>query len=136
MRTVVILCLAAGLSACGSRGPARTPGPSARVLEIREGLASYYGAAFHGKTMASGRAFDMNVLSAAHPTYPFGTLLRVTNLTNGRQISVRVLDRGPAPRVQADGVIIDVSQRAAQRLGFIQRGRVRVRLEVLEWGRP
>lgn len=136
MRAVIILSLAAGLSACASRSPTRTSGSSARVLEIREGLASYYGAAFHGKTMASGRVFDMNALIAAHPRYPFGTLLRVTNLANGRQVSVRVLDRGPAPRAQGDGVILDVSQRAAQLLGFIQRGRVRVRLEVLEWGPP
>jgi rare lipoprotein A len=71
---------------------------------------------------------------AAHPSYPFGTVLRVTNLENGRQVSVRILDRGPTRRLQADGVIIDLSRRAAEVLGFIQRGRTRVRLEVLEWG--
>ena len=75
----------------------------------------------------------MNALVAAHPNYPFGTLLRVTNLANGRSVEVRVLDRGPARGPQAEGVILDVSQRAAERLGFIRQGRTRVRLEVLEW---
>lgn len=84
--------------------------------------------------MASGAAFDMNAMVAAHPTYPFGTMLRVTNLRNGRSVQVRVLDRGPAKGPQAAGVIIDVSYGAAERLGFVRDGRTRVRLEVLRWG--
>lgn len=104
------------------------------VLEIREGLASYYGKEFHGKRTASGIRFDMNALVAAHPSHPFATLVRVTNLPNGRSIRVRIRDRGPAPQPQADGIIIDVSRRAAEILGFIRRGRARVRLEVLAWG--
>ena len=105
------------------------------MLETREGLASYYGKELHGKTTASGVRFDMNAMVAAHPSYPLGTVLRVTNLANGRSIRVRILDRGPAPQPRADGVIIDVSRRAAEVLGFIQQGRARVRLEVLDWGR-
>ena len=85
--------------------------------------------------MASGRPFDMNAIVAAHPRYPFGTLLRVTNLRNGRSLTVRIQDRGPASQPQREGVIIDLSRGAAERLGFIRQGRVRVRLEVLEWGR-
>jgi rare lipoprotein A len=85
--------------------------------------------------MASGRPFDMNAMVAAHPRYPFGTLLRVTNLRNGRSLTVRIQDRGPAGRPQREGVIIDLARGAAERLGFIRQGRVRVRLEVLEWGR-
>ena len=100
------------------------------------GLASYYGEAFHGKTMASGRPFDMNTLVAAHPSYPFGTVLRVTNITNGRAVQVRVLDRGPASRFQNEGVIIDLSRRAAERLAFVRQGRTRVRVDVLEWPTP
>jgi len=73
----------------------------------------------------------MNAMVAAHPTYPFGTIVRVTNLENGRSATVRILDRGPA---RANGVIIDVSRRAADKLGFIREGRTRVRLEVLRWG--
>jgi rare lipoprotein A len=130
---VVALTLVMCVSACTRRTPAPKPDGAGRTLEAREGLASYYGAAFHGKTMASGRRFDMNAMIAAHPSYPFGTLLRVTNLNNGRTVHVRVQDRGPARRPQSEGVIIDLSQRAAEVLGFIRQGRTRIRLEVLAW---
>jgi rare lipoprotein A len=132
---VVILVLAACLSSCAARVPAPTPtGRSPASLEIREGLATYYGKEFHRKTTASGVRFDMNAMVAAHPSYPFGTMIRVTNLANGRSIKVRILDRGPAPQQRAEGIIIDLSRKAAEALGFIQRGRTRVRLEVLKWG--
>ena len=71
---------------------------------------------------------------AAHPTYPFGSIVRVTNLANGRAVEVRILDRGPAQGPRAAGVIIDLSYGAAQALGFIEDGRTRVRLEVLQRG--
>ena len=130
----VLLALVMCASACTRRAPAPRPGAGGtRTTETRVGLASFYGEAFHGKITASGRPFDMNAMVAAHPSYPFGTLLRVTNLNNGRTVQVRVQDRGPAPRPQAEGVIIDLSQRAAELLGFIRQGRARVRLEVLEW---
>ena len=103
---------------------------------MREGLASFYGREFHGRRTASGTRFDMTAMVAAHPSYPFGTRLRVTNLANGRSATVRVVDRGPAAALRADGLIIDVSHRAAELLGFLQRGRTRVRLEVLAWGSP
>ena len=133
----VVVTLAMGLSACAARGPAPTaptPTGTTGVLEIREGLASYYGREFHGKITASGARFNMNALVAAHPSYPFGTLVRVTNLANGRSTRVRIVDRGPAPRQRAEGVVIDVSRRAAEALGFIQQGQARVRLDVLRWG--
>ena len=134
---IAILVLAACLSGCATRVLAPTPnGRSAGGLEISEGLATYYGEEFHRKTTASGVRFDMNALVAAHPSYPFGTVIRVTNLANGRSTNVRILDRGPAPQQRAEGIIIDLSRKAAEVLGFIQRGRARVRLEVLEWGRP
>ena len=82
----------------------------------------------------AGQRFDMNQLVAAHPRYPFGTELRVTNLRNGRSVRVRVIDRGPASGPRQDGVIIDLSRRAAQALDFVQEGRARVRVEVLRWG--
>jgi len=132
---VVALSLAAGLSGCGPRTPVTAPARGAtRILQTREGLASFYGKEFHGRITASGIRFDMNAMVAAHPSYPFGTLLRVTNLANRRSTTVRIVDRGPAPDLQADGLIIDVSRRAAEVLGFIQRGRTRVRVEVLAWG--
>jgi rare lipoprotein A len=104
-----------------------------KTLETREGLASYYGKEFNGRKTASGIRFDMNAMVAAHPSYPFGTQLRVTNLANGRSASVRIVDRGPAPQLRANGIIIDLSRKAAEVLGFIQQGRARVRLEVLAW---
>ena len=130
---VALVGLVACLSGCASRAPG-SPGTRTRALETREGLASYYGREFHGRVTASGTRFDMNAMVAAHPSYPFGTRLRVTNLANGRSATVHIVDRGPAPHLLSDGLIIDVSRRAAEVLGFIQRGRTRVRLEVLAWG--
>jgi len=132
---VAIVRLVACLSACAARAPTAASGGSrGRVLATREGLASYYGKEFHGRLTAGGTPFDMNAMVAAHASYPFGTRLRVTNLTNGRSATVRIVDRGPTPQLRADGLIIDVSRRAAEVLGFIQNGRARVRLDVLAWG--
>jgi peptidoglycan lytic transglycosylase len=132
---VVLLALAVSGSACATRAPARPPaGRSPAVLESREGLASFYGREFQGKISASGVRYNMNALVAAHPSYPFGTLVRVTNLANGRSTRVRIMDRGPAPQRRADGIVIDLSRKAADVLGFIQQGQTRVRLDVLEWG--
>ena len=123
---VAIVILSACLPGCAARVPLASPGGSAtRILETREGLASYYGKEFHGRKTASGIRFDMNAMVAAHPSYPFGTRLRVTNLANDRSTSVRVVDRGPAPQLQASGTIIDLSRRTAEVLGFIQQGRAR-----------
>jgi rare lipoprotein A len=130
----VIVSLAACLSACAARTPAASGAGAPRILETRQGLASYYGKEFNGRITASGVRFDMNAMVAAHPSYPFGTLVRVTNLDNGRSISVRIVDRGPAQRPRAQGVIIDVSRRAAEVLQFVRQGRALVRLEVLDWG--
>jgi rare lipoprotein A len=121
------------LAGCASRpnAPARVP---RGILEVREGLATFYGKAFHGKTTASGVRFDMKAMVAAHPTYPFGTRVRVTNLANGRAVQVRIIDRGPAAGPRAAGIVIDVSHGAAESLRFVRDGRTRVRLEVLRWG--
>jgi len=134
---VVIVSLTASLPGCATRVPAAAPGGTAtRILETREGLATYYGKEFHGRKTASGIRFDMNAMVAAHPSYPFGTRLRVTNLANGRSTSVRIVDRGPGPQLRANGIIIDLSRRAAEVLGFIEQGRARIRLEVLAWSSP
>ena len=132
---VVVPVLALILPACAARS--KTPVPVATrpaILEVREGLASYYGPGFDGKITASGTRFDMKSMVAAHPSYPFGTVLRVTNVTNGRAVEVRVVDRGPARGPRADGVIIDLSYGAAGALNFVRAGRTRVRVEVLRWG--
>jgi rare lipoprotein A len=124
------------ISACAARATTLPTAPAdPRILEVRQGLASYYGPGFEGKPTASGIPFDKTAMVAAHPSYPFGTVVRVTNLTNKRQIVVRVVDRGPAKGPRAEGVVIDVSSGAAASLGFVRKGRTRVRLEVLRWGR-
>jgi rare lipoprotein A len=92
------------------------------------GIASWYGPDFHGLATANGETYDMNALTAAHRTLPMPSMVRVTNLDNGRQIALRVNDRGPF----ANNRIIDVSRRAAQLLGFEQQGTARVRVEIMD----
>lgn len=94
----------------------------------QEGLASWYGAPFHGRRTASGEIFDMNQLTAAHRTLPFGTRVRVTLLSTGRSVEVRVNDRGPF----VENRIIDISRAAAQQIGLLPLGVGRVRIEVLD----
>jgi rare lipoprotein A len=91
------------------------------------GVASWYGQQFHGNRTANGEPFDMNSISAAHRTLPLPSMVRVTNLENGRALNVRINDRGPFAR----GRIIDMSRRAAQLLGFEQKGTAMVRVEIL-----
>jgi rare lipoprotein A len=136
-RAFVVLFVVAAAGCASRSAPPRSPSkpaPAARALEVREGLASYYADQFDGRTTASGSAFDNDSLLAAHPSYPFGSVVRVINLNNQRSVDVRIVDRGPAPAVQARGVIIDLSRAAAQQLGFIAAGRTRVRVEVLTRG--
>jgi rare lipoprotein A len=91
---------------------------------LAEGMASFYGPGFEGKLTANGERFDQARLTAAHRTLPFGTCLRVLNVANGRQVEVRVNDRGP----YAAGRILDLSAAAAQRLGMLASGVARVQL--------
>ena len=92
------------------------------------GMASWYGADFHAKTTANGEKYDMNSLTAAHRTLPLPSIVKVTNLENGRSLVLRVNDRGP----YAKGRIIDVSKRASQLLGFHTQGTTKVRVEIME----
>lgn len=92
------------------------------------GIASWYGADFHGRPTANGERYDMNELTAAHKTLPLPSRVRVTNLENGRALILRVNDRGPF----VAGRIIDVSRRGAQLLGFQKNGIAKVRVEYLD----
>lgn len=92
------------------------------------GIASWYGAEFHGKATANGETFDMNALSAAHTTLPLPSFVRVTNLSNGRSLVLRVNDRGPFVKDR----VLDVSRRAAQLLGFEAKGTARVRVQLVQ----
>ena len=110
-------------------GCATTGGPSrlTSASPSQVGVASFYGDRHHGRRTASGERFDQNELTAAHRTLPFGTRVRVTNLTNEKSVVVTITDRGPFVK----GRIIDVSRRAARELDFVRRGTTRVRVRVL-----
>ena len=97
----------------------------------REGVASWYGAAFHGRLTANGEIFDSADLSAAHPTLPLPSYVRVTNLENDRSVIVRVNDRGPFAKDR----LIDVSERTAKLLDFHRDGNTRVRVQFVEKAR-
>ncbi len=95
---------------------------------VETGIASWYGPGFHGKKTANGEIYDQEALTAAHRTLPLPSLVRVTNLQNGRSLVVRLNDRGPFKR----GRIIDLSKRSADLLGFTRQGTAKVRVEILE----
>jgi rare lipoprotein A len=109
---------------------ARQPAADRGWKRGARGFATYYAGLLDGRTTASGTAFDNDALLAAHPSYPFGTVVRVTNLRNGRSVIVTIVDRGPVRSARASGVIIDLSRAAAEELDFIDAGRTRVRLEI------
>jgi len=94
----------------------------------QSGIASWYGDDFHGKLTANGESYDMYSLSAAHKTLPLPTLVRVTNLENGRSVVVRVNDRGPFVKDR----LIDLSYAAANALGFMDKGTTHVRVQTLD----
>lgn len=105
------------------RGPSNAVAPEQSPdlepgLELERGKASWYGPGFQGRRTASGERFDMNALTAAHRTLPFGTRIRVRNSLNGREVVVRINDRGPWARNR----IIDLSKAAAAALGLLQDG--------------
>lgn len=110
--------------------PSDTP-----VLEEQFGGATFYASYFDGRRTASGQKFDGDKAMAAHRSYPFGTVVRVTCLHNGRSVDVVIVDRGPWGKNQRRGAIIDLSRSSAEKLGIIRRGQARVKLEVLVWGR-
>ena len=121
---LVLLALALAAPGCATTRHA-TYRPDPQV-----GMASYYSRAHHGRRTASGEVFDMQAMTAAHRSLPFGTRVRVTNLSNGRHTVVRINDRGPFKGKR----IIDLSYAAARELGAVGPGVVRVRLEVVGSG--
>ena len=155
---LAVLCGAVlGVASCGSSSPNVTDPPEKQAAAIRDqggvykvgnpykilgrwyypkedykykevGTASWYGPDFHAKRTANGEKYDMHALTAAHRTLPLPSIVRVTNLENGRSLLVRVNDRGPYARNR----IIDISKKGAQLLGFLEQGTAKVRVEVLE----
>ncbi len=116
------------LSSCAKRhhAIAAVP-PSPRIQSAETGLASWYGYPYHGRPAADGEIYDMERLTAAHRTLPFGTRVRVTNLSNQKTVDVRIIDRGPF----IDGRIIDLSHAAAEAIDLIGPGVAPVRLDIL-----
>jgi len=121
--------LAASLVAALFTGCASIPDYQDGYTE--QGLASWYGADYNGKSTADGETFDMHQLTAAHRHLPFGTIVRVTNRSNGLSVEVRINDRGP---FGDDDRIIDVSSAAADILQMKRSGTVPVEIEVLRLG--
>ncbi len=103
------------------------PLAGAQDSSTQVGRASWYGKKHHGKRTANGERFDMHALTAAHRTLPFGTRIRVLNLSNGREVVVRINDRGPYVKKR----IIDLSHRAAKDIGMLRQGVARVKIEII-----
>jgi rare lipoprotein A len=129
-----LLFLLTSLAGCATHTPPPTPSPplaqppSAPEFSFSQtGLASFYGRAHDGKRTANGESFDHQGFTAAHRTLAFGTRVRVTNLENGRTVTVTITDRGPYVR----GRIVDISLAAARALGMQDKGVTRVRLDAL-----
>jgi rare lipoprotein A len=124
---VALLATVLWLGGCATRAPSTPDVPSAPDTaqddgempdEIERGMASWYGERFHGRRTASGEPFDMNAMTAAHKTLPFGTQVRVRHARTGKEVLVRINDRGPHVR----GRIIDLSRAAAASIGLVQTG--------------
>ncbi|WP_448205029.1 septal ring lytic transglycosylase RlpA family protein [Azospirillum sp. sgz302134] len=147
LRGTVVLLGALSLAACASQPSPSSGLPKSGVYKVGKpyqvggvwyypaedfaynetGIASWYGPGFHEKVTANGETYDQNELTAAHKTLPMPSLVRVTNLDNGRSVVVRINDRGP----YANNRIIDMSRRGAQLLGFEGVGTAKVRVQIL-----
>jgi len=125
LRAVVLLAwlVPAALVGCGSS----TQRAHRADADAKVGYASFYAHRFHGRATAYGETYDEQALTAAHPSLPLGTRVRVTNLANGRSVVLRINDRGPWTKNR----LIDVSYAAAQELRFVRQGLARVRIEVV-----
>jgi rare lipoprotein A len=130
MKRALLLLTAMALmfSGCARRTRAAAPPPAPRVGMEETGIASWYGNPYHGRASASGEIYDMEKLTAAHRTLPFGTVVRVENLDNEETVDVRVNDRGPFVK----GRIIDLSRAAARSIHMLGPGTAKVRLRILE----
>ncbi|MBA4264459.1 MAG: septal ring lytic transglycosylase RlpA family lipoprotein [Comamonadaceae bacterium] len=134
VRSLFLLMLSSALWLGGCAAPSEQvridpveslePDGASGVLLVDQGLASWYGERFHGRRTASGESFDMGDLTAAHKTLPFGTRVRVRNLDNGREVVVRINDRGPFSAKR----VIDLSHAAASALGMLKSGVVNVQV--------
>ena len=129
---VLLLTQLLAIACSGNRKPAAAP-PTTLGVPIERGVASWYGPKFNGKLTASGERYDMNALTAAHPSLPFGTKIGVRNTRTGREVIVRVNDRGPFSKNR----IVDLSYAAAREVGVVGPGTASVELYLVpETGAP
>ncbi|MBO0910941.1 MAG: septal ring lytic transglycosylase RlpA family protein [Acidobacteria bacterium] len=106
--------------------------PDAKPLAVETGIASWYGAPYHNRRGSNGEIYDMHAMTAAHRTFPLGSVVRVTSMRSGNSVVVRITDRGPF----IAGRIIDLSQAAAGKIGLIPTGTGEVRVELLKAPQP
>ncbi|MBD3185042.1 septal ring lytic transglycosylase RlpA family protein [Candidatus Poribacteria bacterium] len=118
---IAVFCLI--ITGCGVFSRSRMP----EISKPQTGKASWYGLKYHGRMCASGEIYDMYKLTAAHRYLPFNTYIRVTNLQNGKKVTVRINDRGPFIR----GRVIDLSYAAAQKIDIVECGTADVKLEII-----
>ena len=123
---LALIAIALFFTACG-RKRARIAKPP-RIGKTQSGIASWYGPPYHGRRSANGEVYDMEKLTAAHRTFAFDTWVRVRNLDNGKEIDVRITDRGPFVR----GRVIDLSKAAARNIDMIGPGIAKVKLKVID----
>jgi rare lipoprotein A len=124
---IATLVCALAISGCGRKKRVSPSVAHARIPSVESGLASWYGHPYHGRPAANGEIYDMEKLTAAHRTLPFGTWVRVTNSDNGKTVDVRIIDRGPF----IAGRIIDLSHAAAGAIDLIGPGVAFVRVDVI-----
>lgn len=131
--TLLAACAALSMISAAHAQPASAPAvPGASSGDASEGKVAHYGARFHGRKTASGERFDMNAMTMAHKTLPFGTRVKVTNLANKKSVVVRVNDRGPS----SPDRIGDLSTGAARKIGMTRAGVADARLEVVGQAKP
>ncbi len=121
--SAAVVLLALAFSGCAMA-------PMMSAMGTQEGIASYYSNEFQGCKTSNGEIFDNSKFTAAHRTYPFGTIVKVTNLSTNAQVEVRINDRGPVKQER----VIDLSYAAAKAIGIDRSGLGKVRLEVVQWG--
>lgn len=115
-----------------SREPQLEVSPETKPIIVQTGIASWYGAPYHNRRGSNGEIYDMHAMTAAHRTFPLGSIARVTNVESGESVIVRITDRGPF----IEGRVIDLSRAAAEKIGLIRKGTGEVRVELLKSPQP
>ncbi|MDY0082695.1 MAG: septal ring lytic transglycosylase RlpA family protein [Ignavibacteriaceae bacterium] len=137
IKIILSLCFLLIFAACSSASrytkssDDNNSNTAAGYLSTQTGTASFYADEFNGKRTASGEIYNMNELTAAHPNYPFNTIIVVTNLKNNKSVQVRINDRMPDYKNR----VIDLSLKAAEKIDMIRDGIQEVKIEVLKWGK-